>query len=165
MGAVGAALLASARRLEGAPDAPASGYRVLDSASVGILSRFVPLVLARSIPADGEAQARAVREVIAGFDRAVSALSPPVQEEVQQLFSLLRFSPMRLAFTGLWQSVEDSTAAELEAFLTRWRFSRFDIQRAGYQALTQLIQAAWFDNPSAWPVLGYPGPPAIGNTA
>jgi hypothetical protein len=46
-------------------------------------------------------------------------------------------------------------------FLARWRTSRFDLARAGYQALTQLIQAAWYDNPVAWRAIGYPGPPAL----
>jgi hypothetical protein len=165
VGIAGAMVLASGRWLEGALAAPARGFRVLDDSAASILARFVPLVLAGALPAEREAHARAVREVIEAFDRAVSVLSPPVQEEVQQLFSLLRFSPMRVAFTGLWETVEDSTASELEAFLLRWRHSRFDIQRAGYQALTQLIQAAWFDNPSAWPAIGYPGPPALGNAA
>ena len=48
------------------------------------------------------------------------------------------------------------------AFLTRWRHSRFEIQRAGYQALSQLIQASWYDNPASWATIGYPGPPKLG---
>ena len=54
--------------------------------------------------------------------------------------------PARLAFTGLWQPVEESTPEDVAAFLARWRNSRFDIQRSGYQALSQLIIAAWYAN-------------------
>jgi hypothetical protein len=84
-----------------------------------------------------------------------------VQREVDQLLSVLRFAPARVAFTGLWSPVEEASAEEIAAFLTRWRNSRFEIQRAGYQALTQLIQAAWYDNPSSWARSGTPVPPKV----
>jgi hypothetical protein len=44
----------------------------------------------------------------------------------------------------------------------RWRDSRFELQRASYRALTQLIQAAWYGNSASWAAIGYPGPPAVG---
>jgi hypothetical protein len=53
----------------------------------------------------------------------------------------------------------------VSAFLARWRESRFDLLRAGYQALTQLVQAAWYGNPRAWGAIGYPGPPAVGGAS
>jgi hypothetical protein len=84
-----------------------------------------------------------------------------VQKEVDELFSVLRFAPARLMFTGLWSSLEDSTPEEIAAFLTRWRHSRFDIQRAGYQAMTQLLQAAWYGNSASWAAIGYPGAPQV----
>jgi len=88
-------------------------------------------------------------------------LTPAVQKEVEQLFSVLRFAPSRLAFTGLWQPIEEAPPEEIAAFFTRWRHSRFEIQRAGYQALTQLVQASWYDNPTSWAAIGYPGPPKL----
>ena len=84
-----------------------------------------------------------------------------MQEELAQLFSFLAFAPSRLAFAGLWVPIDESKPEEIKAFLTRWRHSRFDLQRVSYQALTQLIQASWYDNPQAWAAIGYPGPPSI----
>ena len=69
---------------------------------------------------------------------------------------------MRLAFAGLWKPLEESTPQEIRAFLLRWRDSRFELQRASYRALTQLVQAAWYGNSASWPGIGYPGPPALG---
>jgi hypothetical protein len=50
--------------------------------------------------------------------------------------------------TGLWKPVEECTPEQLRDFLLRWRDSPFDLQRASYRALTQLIQAAWYGNPA-----------------
>jgi hypothetical protein len=154
-------VLATVRWLDDSQAAPAPNHRILDAPSVVMVAAFVPVVLAGSLPEEVEARARAIREVVEAFDRAVSGLNPAVQGEVDQLFSILRFAPSRIAFTGLWSPVEESSAEEVAAFLTRWRHSRFEIQRAGYQALTQLIQAAWYDNPSSWAAIGYPGPPKL----
>jgi hypothetical protein len=161
VGLAGTALLVTTRWLDRSEAAPATNFRILDAAAVVMASAFVPVVLAGSLPEEIEARARAIREIVEAFDRAVSGLSPAVQKEVDQLFSVLRFPPTRLAFTGLWTSVEESAPEEIAAFFTRWRNSRFDIQRAGYQALSQLIQAAWYGNPASWATIGYAGPPNL----
>jgi hypothetical protein len=161
VGIAGGAVLVTARWLGGPAAAPAPGHRFLDEAGAAIVAAFVPVVLEGSLPVEGPSRARAVVDVVAAFDRAVAGLSPAVQEEVDQLFGVLRFPPTRLAFTGLWQPVPESTPAQVAAFLTRWRRSRFEIQRAGYQAITQLVQASWYDNPVSWAAIGYPGPPPL----
>ncbi len=162
VGVAGAAILAAARWIERPMAAAAPSLRFLDASGAAMTAAFVPVVLAGVLPEEPEARARAVREVVEAFDRAVSGLSPAVQQEVEQLFAVLRFGPTRLAFTGLWAPIEEATREDIAAFFARWRHSRFDIQRAGYQALTQLIQAAWYGNASAWAAIGYPGPPALG---
>lgn len=161
VGVAGAAVLAAAHFLDAAAGAPAKGYRILDGRSASTVERFAPVVLAGTLPGEREARVRAIREIVASFDRAVAGLSPAVQREVEQLFSVLHFAPTRIALAGLWAPLDQCTPEEIAAFLTRWRFSRFELQRAGYQALSQLIQAAWFDNSGSWAAIGYPGPPAL----
>jgi hypothetical protein len=114
------------------------------------------------LPTDDNARRAAVSEIVAAFDRSVAGLSLPVQQEIGELFRFLDTPPLRVAFAGLWQPLEDSTPDEIREFLMRWRGSRFDLQRASYRALTQLLQAAWYGNPASWRAIGYPGPPAIG---
>jgi hypothetical protein len=165
VGIAGAALLAAARYLDRPHSAPANSFRVLDDDAAGIVRAVIPVVLAGSLPADAAARARTVSDVVAAFDRAVSGLAPAVQEEVKQLFSLLGFAPSRIAFAWLWTPVSEASRGDLEAFLTRWRHSRFDLQRQSYEALTQLIQASWYGNPASWDAIGYSGPPAIAENA
>jgi hypothetical protein len=161
VGIVGGLVLVGARLLDRPQAIASSNLRTLDSRNAPALAALVPVILAGALPTDAAARRRAVEEVVEAFDRAVSGLSASVQEEVGDLFALLRFAPLRLAFTGLWSPLEESTPEEVAAFLTRWRHSRFDLQRAGYQALTQLIQAAWYGNSASWAAIGYPGAPAI----
>lgn len=160
-GFAGAALLAVAGFLDRAHASHIPSHRFLDARGVRTVAALVPVVLAGALPTDEAARAGAIREVVAGFDRAVSQLSIPVQQEMGELFSFLHTAPLRIAFAGLWSPVEESTPDELRAFLARWRASRFDLQRASYRALTQLIQASWYGNPASWPGIGYAGPPVL----
>jgi hypothetical protein len=161
VGLAGAAVFAAARFLDRPLAAAAAGYRILDEEAARMVAALVPVILAGALPEETAARARAVRETVEAFDRAVSGLTPSVQEEVGQLFSFLAFAPTRVGFAGLWVPVEEATPEDLKAFLMRWRSSRFDLQRFSYNALTQLIQAAWYGNTTAWAVIGYPGPPAL----
>jgi len=122
---------------------------------------IAPVVLASALPADAAAKDRAIAAVAASFDRGVSGLAVSVQKEISDLFTFLDFAPTRVAFAGLWAPVAESTPEEIAAFLSRWRASRFELQQASYQALTQLIQASWYDMPESWGAIAYPGPPAL----
>jgi len=140
---------------------PAGGYQWLDRRSAAIVAALVPAVLEGALPADGPARSEAVRETTAAFDRAVSGLSPAVQEEIGQLFSLLGLAAGRFIVAGVRSSWAEATGEEVTAFLARWRASRFALLRAGYQALTQLIVASWYGNPASWSGIAYPGPPPL----
>jgi hypothetical protein len=160
-GIAGAALLGLARWID-QPFAAATNYRFLDARGVKTVGALVPVVLAGALPVDEAARQSAINSVVAAFDRAVAGLAIPVQQEIGELFSFLHTTPLRVAFAGLWSPLEDSTPQQIAEFLVRWRDSPFDLQRASYRALTQLIQAAWYGNNVSWVAIGYPGPPAVG---
>ena len=155
VGLAGSAVLAATRFLE-RPAAAAP-----DSEGDPVVRALVPVVLAGALPEEPVLRARMVQETVEAFARAVGGLSPAVRDEIDQLLGTLRFGPTRFALTGLWAPLEESPPAQIAVFLASWRESRFDLLRAGYQALTQLIQASWYDNPHAWAAIGYPGPPAL----
>jgi hypothetical protein len=119
------------------------------------------VVLAGSLPADPPSRARAIDETVEAYGRAVAGLAPAIQEEIGEMLSLLSLAPTRFAMTGITSSWPEADAADIADFLQSWRTSGFVLKRAGYRALTQLIQGAWFDNPLAWKAVGYPGPPAL----
>jgi hypothetical protein len=161
VGLLGTALLATAHLLGNAYAAPVERRRVIDERARRIVKALVPIVLEGMLPTGEAERARATDDIAAAFEASVTALGAAAQDDLSQLFTFLDFAPTRLAFAGLWQPVEKCSPAELRDFLQRWRFSRVDVQQASYQALTQLIQASWYDMPASWPAIGYPGPPKI----
>ena len=68
----------------------------------------------------------------------------------------------RVLVAGLWPSWDEAGAEDIAGFLARWKESRFDLLRSAYLGLHELIIAAWYGNPRAWPRIGYPGPPELG---
>lgn len=163
VGVASGALLAGAGwlYLRGAP-APAPGLKWLDARGKSIVAALAPVVLEGSLPEATPARAQALAEVVAAFDRAVSGLSPAVQEEIRQLLALLGIAAGRFIVAGVRSTWSEATPDEVSAFLRRWKGSRFGLLRAGYQALTQLLVAAWYGNAASWERIGYPGPPALG---
>ena len=161
VGLAGAAVLVAARVLDRA-DAPASpALRVLDARTAAVVAALVPAVLAGMLPSDPDARAGAVRDVVEAFDRAVGGLAPAIRRDIDDLLALLRYPPTRIALAGLVASWEKAEVAAVAAFLERWRASPFALQRSGCQALTQLLQAAWYGNALSWPATGYAGPPDL----
>jgi len=140
---------------------PAADLQWLDRRSAAIVTALAPVVLAGALPQPEAERRQAVQEVVAAFDRAVAGLSPAVQAEIGQLFALLGLAAGRFIVAGVRSAWHEATADEVAAFLRRWRTSRFGLLRAGYQALTQLMLAAWYGNAAAWARIGYPGPPVL----
>jgi hypothetical protein len=139
-------------------DAPLAA---LDPEAPAIVAAIVPVMLEGALPAEPGARDVAVGETVANVGRAVAGLAPAAQRELGQLFALLAFAPARVVLTGVGASWATADAASVAGFLERWRTSRWALLRSAYDALHQLILAAWYGNPRAWPAIGYPGPPAL----
>ena len=164
VGVAAAALLAFVRMAErpAAAQWHARGpldLRVLNGRSAELVAALAPVILAGGLPDAAEARTIAVAEVVDAMGRAIAGLSPAVQEEVQQLLSLLTFAPTRALFAGVWKPWSEASSAEVADFLDGWRNSRFALLQSGYQAIKQLMQACWYGNPLSWGKTNYPGPP------
>ena len=167
-GIAGGALLVAVRAAYGplsadplSPEDAGFTYAVLSANARTVLASVAPVMLAGALPVDTAELERAVVEVIRGVDRAVSGLPPSVQEEVAQLFALLGFPLTRRLLAGVGGPWLEASPDVVQRFLERWRASRFALLRSAYAALHELIMAAWYGNPAAWPAIGYPGPPAV----
>jgi hypothetical protein len=137
------------------------GLQALDTDGAETVAALAPVILDDAIPREGAARAQAIREVVEAFDRAVLGMPPSVQTEVQQLLGLLAMTATRGPLTGIWRPLRDATPEAIAAFLGEWRYSRFDLLKAGYQALNQLTLACWYGMAQSWTSIGYPGPPRI----
>ena len=102
-----------------------------------------------------------LEQVAAGVDRAVLGLPPALRQEARQMFDLLQNRWARRWLAGIASPWAAADRSELERFLRRWRDSRFLLKRSVYQALHQLINAAWYGNPASWNALGYRLPEGV----
>jgi hypothetical protein len=160
-GVLGVAALAAVRYWPRATVQSAPPH-ALSTDGEDILSAIVPVMLAGALPRESPALDEAVRETIEGIDRAVQGLSPQQIVELSQLFAFLAIAPVRWSLMQSSRTWRDATAHEVDGFLARLRDSRIALLRAAYDALHQLVFAAWYGNPRAWPAISYGGPPQLG---
>jgi hypothetical protein len=140
------------------PDASIGG---LAPAARPIVRAIVPAMLGSALP-QGSERKIAIDETVDGVARAVEGLPPAARAELGQLFALLALAPARRAFAGVAPPWEEATPDEVSAFLDAWSASGWELKRSAYDALHQLVLAAWYGNPRAWPAIGYDGPPNLG---
>jgi hypothetical protein len=130
-----------------------------------MLAAIAAVILAGTLPPAVDARTPAIDTLMLDLDRALSGLNPNTQEEVRDLFSLLDFAPARWLIAGVRKPWSEAGADDIAAFLQDWRLSRWQLLQSAYQALHELIFAAWYAQPAAWPAIGYPGPPVLAATA
>jgi hypothetical protein len=160
-GVAGGAALLLARCLYTPTSPPARPTpNALDPGARAIVAAIIPVLLDGALPSGSEAPpARA--DTLAAVEVAIAGLSPATRKELADLFSLLGFPPTRCLVAGIWSPWPEATRESIASFLTRWRDSRFDLLRSAYAALHQLVVAAWYADPRAWPATGYAGPPSL----
>ncbi len=133
--------------------------KALNNTDAACLAALAPVILEGALPEEAAAKQIAINEVVEAFDRTIMGLPPAVQAEVRELLSLLTFSLTRRFVAGVKPAWPDAREAEIKAFLTSWRDSRFQLLQQGYQALVRVMIACWYGNPLAWGKIGYRGPP------
>lgn len=133
----------------------------LDAAAPAILGAIIPVVLDGALPDNATERRDAIAETLRDVAVAVAGLPPATQRELGELFALLGFGPARIALARVGPPWSEASPAEVGAFLERWRLSGFALLRSAYDALHQIVFAAWYGNPRSWPATGYDGPPRL----
>lgn len=143
-----------------APAAVAAASRVaLPASGADIVRAVMPVVLGSLLPATEPERTRALDAGVATLDAYVASLSLPLQAEAANVFRTLDLWPARVIFVGTASNWRDMSPETIAAFLRSARDSRFDLLRRVYVFLQSMAVLAWFDQPAAWPAIGYPGPP------
>jgi hypothetical protein len=133
----------------------------LDADGEAIMGAIAPVLLDGALPAADASRKQALAATMSAVDQAIHGLPASAQAELAQLFAVLASPPVRVAVARVGGAWTDASAADVRAFLDRLRESRWTLQRGAYDALHQLVFAAWYGNPAAWPALGYGGPPTL----
>ena len=140
-----------------AAKAPAKDLAFLQPGDVELFSALAPAVVIDLVKLDAAERKARVGEVVRNIDSTFSALGLSSQQEVRKLLDLLAIGPLRYVLTGVgaWNEASVET---LQAFLTRWRGSRFATLNAGGNLLVKITAASYYVLPASWPATGYPGP-------
>jgi hypothetical protein len=113
------------------------------------------------IPPEGAQRAAAIADLLTRIDGLIANLPSHAQAELSQLLALLASAPGRRAFAGLTSPWADATTQQVQDALQAMRVSRVSLRQQGYQALHDIVGAAYFSGESTWALLGYPGPLSI----
>ncbi len=133
----------------------------LDEDARSIVAAIIPAMLEGALPGAARERDAATAETVGNVDRAIQGLPPSARIELGHLFALLALPPARRAFAGVASPWPEASVAEVAAFLDRWRDSGWALKRSAYDALHQLILAAWYGDERSWRAIGYPGPPQL----
>lgn len=133
----------------------------LTSAGREVFAAVARAVLEGLLPVEPAAQATALQGHMARLDATVMAFPPAMQDELDQLITLLASSASRLLVTGLDKDWPDATTPEIGAMLQRLRSSNVTLRLQVFHALRDVTNAAYFADPGTWQAIGYPGPVAV----
>lgn len=160
-GSVALSAISTTALLSGCSTPPvANGYQLLRDSDLKVLRALVPVVLAGELP-KGEARSAAVEETLHTLDGFLTTTSESGQKQLAQLFDLMHMPVTRYTIVGLSNDWDEAAPADIAAFLEHWRASRFETLRAGYAALTQMLNMMWYLQPRSWAAIGYIPPHVV----
>lgn len=134
-------------------------WHVLNGERAEIILALAPIFLRGAWPEDHAAQPNLARKLLHYVDLSLARASVQDVENIERLLALMSSAPFRrwLAWVRQPWLLADETA--LQAFLSRWQFSRLAHFRAAYQDLRNLILQAWYSDEASWERLSFSGLP------
>ena len=118
-------------------------------------------VLAGMLPPESTARNAALDAHLSRLDDTLAAFPCATQSELSQLIALIATSPGRATIVGLHSDWDSASDADIQAAMQGMRTSSLAMRQQVFHALRDLTNAAYFADPQAWSVLGYPGPVAV----
>ena len=126
-----------------------------------IFRAIAAAVLDGSLAVPPSAREAQLRSHLRRVDEAIAAFPAATQAELSQLLALLASAPGRAFLAGLHTPWAAATPREIQACLQAMRTSSVKVRQQIYHALRDLTNAAFYADPPAWPLMGYPGPVAV----
>jgi hypothetical protein len=141
----------------GAAKSPAKSFGFLRESDLELFSALAPAVVTDFAQLAAAERGARLGDTLHKLDASCSALDMGNQQELRKLLDLLAIAPLRYLLTGVgaWNEASNET---LQAFLARWRGSRFATLNAGGNVLVKLVATGYYGLPATWPASAYPGP-------
>ena len=115
-------------------------------------------VLGPLLPQAAEAQATALQAHVGRVEAAIAGLPPSLQNEVDELLTIVASAPGRLALVGLADDWHSASDAQVTLALQGMRESSLALRQQAFHALRDISNGAYFADESTWRAIGYPGP-------
>lgn len=126
-----------------------------------LLQAICPVILKEVIPSSDIDKKVAIETVLYNIDFCLSRMSITLKGDIRLLFDLLNNFIGRVVFARMWNSWENASQSEIEAFINRCRISEFSLYANIFIVLHSLVVNCWYAQPQSWQQIGYPGPPEI----
>lgn len=126
---------------------------LLRPVDVAYFSAVLPAVI---IQADSGS---ATRSFLLSMERMLTPASPHTMGAIQDLVDLLTGALTRQIMTLSWTNWPDMSPEQVTEVLEDWRDSSLGLKRVAYGLTTSLVRTAWYMQPEAQVVSGYPGAP------
>lgn len=101
----------------------------------------------------------ATQSFLSSMERMLTPASPHTLGAIQDLVDLLTGALTRQVMTLSWTDWPDMTTEQATEVLEDWRDSSLGLKRAAYGLTTSLVRTAWYMQPGAQALSGYPGAP------
>ena len=137
-----------------------SGGR-LSGPARAVFGALARAVLYGSLPTDAAERQAAIADHLQRLESTLAAFPAATQAELSQLLALLSSTAGRVALAGLRSDWPEASVTDLQQALQDMRTSGLAMRQQVYHALRDLTNAAYYADPKAWPMLGYPGPRAL----
>lgn len=144
----GTALVFSPGKMRYSPTAP---LRVLNRKTFNVMAA----IAARVVTAPG-ANPVAIAHTI---DESLARAVPEAQHDIVQVLGLFDNALIGLLVEGQPHAFTRLDGPAQDAALYAWRDSPLVLLRGAYRALKNLCTTSFYRKESAWPIVGYPGPP------
>jgi hypothetical protein len=133
----------------------------LTASAQAVFSSLGRAFLDGTLPPEPATQKAALAGLLRRIDVTVQGLPPQAQAELSQLLGILGTGLGRRTLAGLSTDWIDASVAEVQEALQSMRESSLALRLQSYQALHDIVGAAYFSDASTWAIVGYPGPPDI----
>lgn len=118
-------------------------------------------VLGASLPPSLPERTDALQLHLHRLDATIAGLPPATQGELSQLLAVISLPPGRRALFGLHSPWQTADVVEIQQAMQSLRASTWQVQQQIYHATRDLTNAAYYADPAAWPLMGYPGPTMV----
>lgn len=136
------------------PEKDTVSYRFLTSKSAAFLAALMPVVLNQKALDKADQS-----QMLLALDDLIDHFNAFNQMQMQQLFDVMAYAPLRVVAGAQWASWPEASAKDVQAFLVGWRDSRFELKRMGYLSICKVINLCWYARETSYTDIGYPGPP------